>query len=145
MQAQERHKAEQDKYYKQYLSENYKSMIDQRNKEEQMSKNNFKKHEMEVTQRAQQDLMNEEAVKNYKKFKFTQEAKQDMKLKQILKNEEFNEKLLNKLEYQKMCQDRFQSEEDKEDKYRKFFKDYEQNMNSRMRSHVDRVLTEQIK
>ena len=53
-------------YYKQYLSENYKSMMDQQNKALKLTKDDLKKHEMEVTQRAQKDLVNEEATNNYK-------------------------------------------------------------------------------
>ena len=79
------------------------------------------------------------------KYKFTQEAMQDMKNKKMMKERENNNQLLNKIEYQKMCEERAKDEEMKEDKYRRFFRDYENNMNSRMKSHVDHVVKEQMK
>lgn len=79
------------------------------------------------------------------KLKFTQEAMQDMKLKKLMKERENNSQILNKLEYQKMCEERAKDEENKEDKYKKFFKDYENNMNSRMKSHVNLVVKDQLK
>uniref|UniRef100_A0A7S3JEB8 Uncharacterized protein n=1 Tax=Euplotes harpa TaxID=151035 RepID=A0A7S3JEB8_9SPIT len=103
------------------------------------------KHEQDVAALAKKDLLNEEAHNNYKKYVFIQEAQQVMQMKKDQKELERQQKQQDRLDYQNMCKDRFQSEEAKENQYKQFFKDYEQSMNQRMYSHINHVLKEDIK
>lgn len=96
-------------------------------------------HEQKVAKDAQTDLMKEEAHNNYKRYLYTQEVKDLLKIKKMQKDAEDKAREMNKQDYQQKCEERYKSEEQKENEYKQFFKNYENSMNGRMNAFVKNV------
>ena len=94
--------------------------------------------------KAKVDLYNEEAMNNYKRYVFTQEAQDLVKQKRTQRKAEQDQKEWDKAEYRKMCFERKNDEEKKEQDYKQFFKDYEKMMVERGKQHSRRVLSENM-
>lgn len=62
----------------------------------------MKDYEQQQSKKAQLDLLNEEAHNQYKKYVFTQEAMEQIKLKKKEKEADSLQKELNRLEYREM-------------------------------------------
>lgn len=85
-----------------YLYNDYKQKGEEKKKDASLKIQDMKEYEQQQSVKAKQDLINEEAHNQYKKYVFTQEAMEQIKLKKKEKEADTLQKELNKMEYREM-------------------------------------------
>lgn len=118
--------------------------MEQKKQKEREEKEIDMEEELKRLKYIQKDLKEQERLSNIKKTTFIHEAQEVAEHKRQVKELEQHKKQQEKQEYQKYASQNFQQEVDREKNYKKFFKDYDNQMSERMANHLKYVTQSQI-
>ena len=126
------------------MNDTYRTSLEQKKQKERENKETDMEEELKRLKYIQKDLKEQERLNNVKKTTFIHEAQEVAEHKRQIKELEQQKKQVEKQEYQKYANQNFQQEVDRENNYKKFFKDYDNQMSERMSNHLKYVTQSQI-
>ena len=135
---------EQKNKYMEYMNNNYKTTLEYKKERDREQKEAELEEEKERLKRIQRDMKEEQRRNNVKKANFIQEAQEVANHKRMLKEFEDSRKQQERAEYQKLAVQNYQREVDRENNYKKYFRDYEQHMGERISNHMKYVTSPEI-
>lgn len=135
---------EQKQKYLEYMNNNYKTSLDYKREKQREERESELEEERERLKRIQRDLKEEQRRNGVKKATFMQEAQEVENHKRMMKQLESQRKQDERSEYQRLAQQNYQNEVERENNYKRFFKDYESQMGDRIANHMKYVTSAQI-
>lgn len=133
-----------DKKYQEYMNGAYKSALEYKREKEREKRDAEVEEERERLKRIQKELKEEEAKRGVKKATFVHEAQEVANNKRMMKELTQKQKLDEKSEYQKLSQINYQREVERENNYKNYFREYDNDMSERVANHMKYVTSAEI-
>lgn len=134
----------EEKQYQDYIKNQYQRNIDETDQRKKFERGVEIEEERNRQDRIQKDLLVEKRRQLENKEKLKLEMDLALKYKSIMTEQERQILERNRKEWQQLCDQNSKKEIEREDHYRKFFKDFENDMQRRMNNHIDHVVKEEV-
>jgi hypothetical protein len=133
-----------NKKYLEYINSSYKSALEYKKEKEREKRESEVEEERERLKNIQKELKDEENKRGHKKATFVHEAQEVANRKRMIKDFESKQKMTEKAEYQQLANQNYQREVERENNYKNYFKQYDNDMSERMANHMKYVTSAEI-
>lgn len=129
----------EEQEFKKFLGDNYvNQMIEQKQKEQAARQQKLEEERIRQEQ-IQKVIQEEKMQKLQQKMQMKQEAEKVLQSKEAEKNMQKEAEVKKKEEVNKLMAERTSKEKEREEQYRKFFKDFDRIMQTRTQTHIESV------
>jgi hypothetical protein len=122
-----------------YMNNTYKTSLEYKKEMSRGTREREIEEEREQLKRIQKDLKEQQRLNSVRKTNFIHEAQEVAEYKKRIKEMDEVRKQQEKKEYQKLAQQNYDQEVERERNYKKFFKDFDSDMTERMANHMKYV------